>query len=51
MGKCPYCDETITTLRTDVLESHGTGDAPFAILVLLISCSRCDKVLGVLHPR
>ena len=55
MSKCPHCGEIIAPsmgLSTAVATSHGIGDAPYQIPVLLISCSRpdCGKVLGVLHP-
>ena len=50
MSKCPYCGETILMLYSELVRSQGMGDAPYEIPVLLIRCSSCNKVLGVLHP-
>ncbi len=46
--KCPHCDQINMIFQTDIAESRGTGNAPYAIMVLLISCPSCSKVLGVL---
>ena len=49
--KCPHCDQTNLILRTERVKSHGTGQAPLEIDVLVISCPSCDKALGVLPAR
>ncbi len=50
MGKCPYCGNQATSLSTNIVMSHGTGDAPYEIPVLTLSCPSCEAILGVLHP-
>ena len=52
MAKCPKCEVSIGNLTTTTVTYGGLGHAPHRIEVLLISCSSCSTVLGVLPaPR
>ncbi len=44
MNKCPYCDETVSQPLSQVVATTN------AVIVVLISCPSCLKIIGVTRP-
>ena len=47
---CSHCGKQVPSLSANIVRARGTGDAPYEIPVLTLSCPSCQTILGLLHP-